>query len=168
MQEHRWKTPFEIVVRGAPNLNHLRKIGCKIYFLDKHILCKQKLQEHAHISHLIGYDSINIFCIWIPNQRKIICTRDVQFDKNSFYNSAQSELDLSQLVLEPIIETTYAILLLNSAAQITEIESNKDKWELNFLARPRLDTNQDFNTGGEKDDNFHDDFYDASTETDEF
>ena len=158
MQKHGWKTPFEMVVGGAPNLSHPRKIGCKAYSLDKHITREQKLRERAHIGHLMGYDSTNIFRIWIPSQRKIIRTRDVQFDENSFYSAAQSEPDLSQLALEPMIETTYAIPPLNPAAQITEIESDEDEWELNFLASPSPDTNLGLDAGGENADDFHDDF----------
>lgn len=101
MRKHEWKTPFE--VGAALNLGHLREIGCKAYALDKHIPRKQKLKERAHIGHLMGSDSTNIFRIWISSQRKIIRTRDVQFDESSFYNSAILEPDLSQLTLEPMM-----------------------------------------------------------------
>lgn len=161
MQKHGWKTPFEMALGGVPNLSHLRKIGCKAYALDKHIPLKQKLKERAHIGHLMGYDSTNIFCIWIPSQRKIIRTRDVQFDENFFYNSAKLEPDLSQLTLEPM---TYAVPPMNPAAQITEIESDEDEWEPNVLA----DLGPGHGEENENDDDFHDDkFYDASTRTDE-
>lgn len=45
MQKHKWKTPFELVVKTPPNLSHLRKIGCKAYSLDKHIPRTHKLQD---------------------------------------------------------------------------------------------------------------------------
>lgn len=80
------------------------------------------MKERAHSGHLLGYDSTNIFRIWIPSQRKSIRMRDVLFDENTIYDP--SELDLSQLTLEPM---TYAIPPLNPAVQIIEIESDEDK-----------------------------------------
>lgn len=157
MQKHGWKTPFEIVLGVAPNLSHLQKIGCKAYALDKNIPRKQKLRERAHIGYLMGYDSTNIFRIWIPSQRKIIRTRDVQFDENSFYNSSTPEPDLSQLTLELMLETTYAIPPLDSAAQITEIET--EEWELDFLTG--LSQSGGNLKGKKKED---DEYYDANTE----
>ena len=165
MQKHNWKTPFEMVIEVASNLSHLRKDGCKAYALDKHIPYKQKLKKRAYIGHLMGYDSTNIIRIWIPSQQKIIRTRDAQFDKNSFYDSAKSEPDLSQIAMEPMMQaTTYAISFLDLSAQIMEIESDEDEWELNFLAGPRSDSNLGPDTEGENDDYFHD----ASTGIDEF
>lgn len=123
MQKHKWKTPFELVVGHLSHLGHLRKIGCKAYTLDKHILRKAKLQEQAHIGHLIGYDSTNIFQVWIPSQRKIIRTRDVIFDEKSFYDP--HELDLAQLTKKPMVDVIFDILNLDLTTRITEIESDK-------------------------------------------
>ena len=36
--------------------------------------------------YLVGYDSTNIFRIWIPHQGKVISTRDVIFDENTFFD----------------------------------------------------------------------------------
>lgn len=144
MRKHGWKTPFEKVIGTAPNLSHLQKIGCKAYALNKHIFHKQKLKKRAHIGHLMGYDSTNIFCIWISSQRKIICTQDIQFDKSSFYNLAILEPNLSQVTLKLMVPVTYAVSLLNFAIQITKIETDED--ELNFLTGEL-----NFGTGEEKD-----------------
>lgn len=107
MQKYNWKTPFEQAVGHPSNLSHLRKIGCKAYTLDKHIPRKGKLQERAHIGHLLGYDSTNIFRVWIPSQRKVIRIRDVLFDETSLYNP--DEPDLPQLITEPMINTVFDI-----------------------------------------------------------
>ena len=125
MEKYDWKTPFEKVTASRPNLSHLRKIGCKAYALDKDIPRKQKLQERAHIGHLVGYDSTNIYRIWIPSQHKVICTRDIIFDKQSFYSS--SDLDLSQITLEPMLDLLYDVTLLETATQIVEIESDSEE-----------------------------------------
>ena len=63
MQKHQWKTSFENITGGQPNIGHLRKFGCKAYPIDKGIPRKEKLQPRAHIGYLVGYDSINIFNI---------------------------------------------------------------------------------------------------------
>ncbi|SLM36894.1 Ribonuclease H-like domain [Lasallia pustulata] len=99
MQKHRWKIPYELVTGKKPNLQHLKAYGCKAYSLDKEIGQKHKtwkLTERAHIGHLVGYDSTNIFRIWIPSQRKIIRTRDVTFNETAFYQPG--EPDLHQLI----------------------------------------------------------------------
>jgi hypothetical protein len=96
-----WKTPFEVVTGGLPDLSHLRVLGCKVYPLYKHIPRLQKLVERAHIGHLVGYDSRNIYRVWIPSQQKVIRTRDVIFNEDQFYNP--DEPDLAQLIEEPMI-----------------------------------------------------------------
>ncbi len=125
MQKHKWKTPYELVMCKQPNLRHLKQYGCKAYTLDKHIPRKQKLQERAHIGHIIGYDSTNIFRIWIPSQRKVIRTRDVIFDEKTRYDA--HELGLLQLTKETMLDTTFEIQSLDSTTQITEIESDDEE-----------------------------------------
>jgi hypothetical protein len=34
----------------------------------------------------VGYEAYNIWRIWIPTNRRIIRARDVQFNKQEFYN----------------------------------------------------------------------------------
>ena len=60
--------------------------GYKTYTLDKRIKRGDKLAPHALIGHLVGYNSTNIFWIWIPSLRKVIRTKDVTFNETSFYN----------------------------------------------------------------------------------
>ena len=118
MQKPNWKIFFEMLLGIAFNLSYLHKIGCKAYALDKNVPCKQKFKEQAHIDHFVGYDSTNIFRIWILSQRKIICTKDVLFDENFFYNASKSDPNLSQISLEPM---TYAVPPLAPDAQIIEV-----------------------------------------------
>jgi hypothetical protein len=81
-----WKTPFESVKGYQPNYSHLHVFGCKAYALDHHIPRSRKLDPRAHVGYLVGYDSTNIFRIWIPTKGKVIRTRDVTFDHKSLYN----------------------------------------------------------------------------------
>jgi len=41
---------------------------------------------------LVGYESTNIFRVWIPSKRKIIKTRDVTFNEKPFYNPTEPDL----------------------------------------------------------------------------
>ena len=86
MAKYNWKTPYELVTDQKPNLSHLKVYGCKAYALKHHIPRKQKLEPRAHIGYLVGYDSINIFRIWIPSRRKIIRSRDVLFDEDEVHS----------------------------------------------------------------------------------
>ena len=65
----------------------------------------EKLKPRAHIGYLVGYDSTNIFRIWIPSKQRVIRTRDVTFDKTLFYNPELP--DITQLLraeVEQIVE----------------------------------------------------------------
>ena len=103
IKKQKWKTLYEMATAQVPYLGHLKVLGCKAYALNQQIPKKQKLAERAHIGHLIGYDSTNIFRIWILSQRKVIRTRDVIFNETLFYNPG--EPDLRQLIEEPMLET---------------------------------------------------------------
>ena len=70
MRKHDWKTPFKKVIYSKPHLGHLQKYGCKAYALDKHLPQKEKLMEKDHIGFLLGYDSTNIFLIWVLVKEK--------------------------------------------------------------------------------------------------
>ena len=71
------------------------------YLIDKHIFRKKKMRSKAYIDFLIEYDNINIFNIWILNLRKVIRTRDVIFDENSFYKLSQ--IDSIQMINESFL-----------------------------------------------------------------
>ena len=58
--------------------------------------------ERAHIRHLIEYDSLNIFHIWIPSTNKIICTKNVVFNKTSFYNP--NDVNFYETVKKPMLK----------------------------------------------------------------
>ncbi|KAF4313901.1 Integrase catalytic core [Botryosphaeria dothidea] len=98
-----WITPFERVTGNRPNLSHLKAYGCKAYSLRKDLPRTYKLAERAFIGYLVGYDSTNIFRIWIPSQDKVIRTRDVTFDKNSFFDPL--ETNISKALGKEIIKT---------------------------------------------------------------
>ncbi len=57
------------------------------------------------MGYLVGYDSTNIYRIWVPSRGKVIRTRDVTFQKKLFYDPR--ELDSGHIMtteLDQIVE----------------------------------------------------------------
>jgi hypothetical protein len=101
-----WRTPYEVAYGKLPSLTHMHIYGCKTYTLDKRIKRGDKLAPRALIGHLVGYDSTNIYRIWIPSLRKVIRTRDVTFDETSFYDPKGQDIDyLLREALEDTLQT---------------------------------------------------------------
>jgi len=105
-----WKTPFELAYKKKPSIAHLKIYGCRAYTLRKQIPRGDKLSPRALIGYLVGYDSSNIYRIWIPNARsrahqgKVIRTRDVTFRQDLFYRDSDSESPLQGAELEEIVQ----------------------------------------------------------------
>lgn len=76
--------------------------SCRAYPLNYTISKLQKLEPRAHIGYLVGYDSSNIFSIWIPSKGKVVRTRDATFDSTRFYHPDDADLGLVQDVAELI------------------------------------------------------------------
>ena len=77
--------------------------GCKTYTLDKQIKKGDKLAPYTLIGYLVGYNLTNIYYIWILSLCKIIQTKDITFDKNSFYNPKGQNIDY---LLRDVLEDT--------------------------------------------------------------
>jgi hypothetical protein len=59
-----------------------------------HIKNRPKLDKvlpRAFISWLVGYESTNIYRIWSPSQKRIVCARDVTFDPSKRYKPDEEE-----------------------------------------------------------------------------
>ena len=123
-----WKTPFELAIGIKPSLSHLHIYGCKAYTLSHGIPRIHKLQPRAFIGYLVGYDSTNIYRIWLPTQDKVIRTRDVTFNETTFYDPA--DIDITKLLRErapEIVETLQGLELPvgNIDAEVVE-DSDED------------------------------------------
>jgi hypothetical protein len=90
--------PFEYITGSKPSFAYLKVYGSKAYIFNKYIPKSLKLEPRAHIGYLIGYDSTNIFRIWIPSREIVIRTRDIIFDQDSFYSP--KDLDLGAVLTE--------------------------------------------------------------------
>ena len=104
-----WRSPYEafheyvMASQGVdgprkPILHHLKAYGCKCYVLIKskgdpdYPGKLQKLQPKAHIGFLVGYESTNIYRIWIPHKKKVISARDVIFNEGEFFDGKPTRL----------------------------------------------------------------------------
>lgn len=97
---NQWLNQHRAADRPAdPLISHIRKYGCRAYPLTtdalRHSNRSDKTAPRAHIGYLCGYESTNIFRIWIPVLDTVICTRDVTFNEQVMYDP-RSE-DLSEL-----------------------------------------------------------------------
>lgn len=97
-----WKSShekFHTYVSGKPvkpQLAHLKAYGCRAYAMTSAAQLKKKrlmkLDPRAHIGYLVGYDSTNIYRIWIPYKGIVISTRDVIFDETTFFDGKRTNL----------------------------------------------------------------------------
>lgn len=98
-----WMSPYETFHRYVfdkeevsgprkPLLHHLRAYGCKAYVLIKskgdaeYRHKRRKLDAKAHIGFLVGYESINIYRIWVPHKKKVVSVRDLLFNEDEIWD----------------------------------------------------------------------------------
>ena len=81
-----------------------------------------KLNLQAHISYLVGYDSTNIYRIWIPHKGTVISIRDVIFDEETFFNVKRTDLQ-NKLIAE--LDTLIEKIKLPKAQTKNEILSKR-------------------------------------------
>ena len=103
-----------------PILHHFKTYTYKIYILIKSKSDPnkpkrfQKLTPRIYIGYLVGYESINIYKVWILCKKKIISVQDIIFNKEAFFNS------------KPIKIITKLITTLDKAINLIEIQSASD------------------------------------------
>ncbi|PZD30029.1 hypothetical protein A1F97_10211 [Pyrenophora tritici-repentis] len=74
-----WRCPYTKVKGVKPSVAHLEVIGARAYVLNEKLPRGAKLDSRALIGHLVGFDSTNIFRVWLPSIGRVIRTRDVVF-----------------------------------------------------------------------------------------
>ncbi len=69
----------------------------------------RKLDAEAHISFLVGYESTNIYRIWVPNKKRVVSVRDVILNKDEVWDGV------------PLKRTADEIKKLDEAIQVIEL-----------------------------------------------
>ncbi|KAF2726512.1 hypothetical protein EJ04DRAFT_571207 [Polyplosphaeria fusca] len=77
----RWNCPYFMLFEHKPSVAHFKLIGAKV--------------------RLVGWDSTNIWRIWLPQQGKIIRTRDVMFLRDS-KDSSEDQYATAEELLEVV------------------------------------------------------------------
>ncbi len=87
-----WLISIEILTDERFKLSHCQSYDCRVYSLRYTIARKTKMKSRIMIDHLMSYDSINVFRIWVSSKMRMIQTRNVLFDFYSFYDSCVLDL----------------------------------------------------------------------------
>ena len=72
-----------------PRLYHLRAYGCKVYVLIKskndaqYRHKRQKVDAKAYIGFFVGYESTNIYRVWIFIKKKVVSIREIIFNEDT-------------------------------------------------------------------------------------
>jgi hypothetical protein len=69
----------------------------------------RKVAERRLIGHLVGYKASNIFKIWIPQTRKVVEARDIDFDENKLYDPKEPFVESELNTTAPIPQVTVEI-----------------------------------------------------------
>jgi hypothetical protein len=110
-----WKSSYEKFhtyisrKRKRPPLVHLKAYGCRAYALTTEAKHKKnrlmKLDPRAQVGYLVGYDSTNIYRIWIPHKGTVISTRDVIFDETTFFDGQRTDVSAKAIAeMDELIE----------------------------------------------------------------
>ncbi|KAF7573964.1 hypothetical protein PtrM4_055870 [Pyrenophora tritici-repentis] len=85
----------------------------------------QRLDPKAWIGYLVGYQSTNIYRIWIPSMAKVISTRDVVFNEDTIFNGKTEDLmdNLMHNTLEEIATWVRTVELPGTQSQQAETET---------------------------------------------
>ncbi len=128
-----WKTSFEALTDQKSRLSHLHSYESRAYALKNIIPKKEKLESRAFIDHLVSYDSINIYRIWILSRMRVVRTRNVTFDENRFYDLTDLDRDhMLKTTIEDVIqvleifETEFQEVIIQ---EDFDIEENLDRSE---------------------------------------
>jgi hypothetical protein len=103
-----WETPIGQLelMKGNPKPKgtHIRRFGCRAYALKYNRNQLDRLESRAHIGYLIGYESTNIFKVWIPQLSRVIRARDVTFDETKVYQPDDKLADnlIEQIKLQSV------------------------------------------------------------------
>ena len=139
-----WMSPYEAFytyvfdkeeVSGPrkPLLHHLRAYGCKAYVKIKskgdpdYPGKLRKFDPRAHIGFLVGYQSTNIYKIWVPHKKKVIAARDVIFDEKEVWDG------------RPLQRTPVDIQELDEAIEVVEVEQAEETEDIQLAEDSELD-----------------------------
>ena len=89
------KAPFEAMFSKKPDMGHLRKLGSKAYVHIPKPKRHGKFTDRAELVYLVGYDSGNVYRVYIPSKHQVIVSREFTFHEvfQSFSGNCEDEVD---------------------------------------------------------------------------
>ena len=91
------QTPYEVWFGSKPSISHLRPFGCKAFPLNKKP-SKGKFERSSKPCVFVGYaKEVKAYRVWDPETRKIVESRDVEFDEERFTTKVTDEKESSTL-----------------------------------------------------------------------
>jgi hypothetical protein len=143
--KNRWATSYTLFhgylgerdgIEGSHTLEtaHLKAYGCVAYAAittyKRGLFKLRKLDPRADMGYLVGYDSTNIYRIWIPYQGRVISTRDVIFDESKFFNGRKKQI--TTLEMSELDDLVQRVELPDQVAQNEAVaeEDNEGVFEL--------------------------------------
>ena len=84
------KTPYEILLNRRPDVSNIRLFGSRAYVHIPKGKRSWKLGQRAHAEFLVGYEGGNSFRVYLPEQGKVVVTRDVKIDEHWTSESDQT------------------------------------------------------------------------------
>ena len=81
---------------------HLQPYSYRVYALRYNIDKLDRLESRVHIGYLVGYESTNIFKIWVPALHRVINARDVTFDQTKRYQPGEDFSEVNEQLVRPL------------------------------------------------------------------
>jgi hypothetical protein len=122
-----WLISIEVLTDERSKLSHFQSYDCRVYSLRHIIVRKMKMKSRVMIDHLVEYDSINVFRIWISSKMRMIRIRNVLFDFYSFYDLCV--LDLRHFLSNRMKDVIQILKMLETTFDDVLIEQNDDDFE---------------------------------------
>ena len=89
----------------------------------------QKLNAKANIGYLVGYESTNIYRIWISHKKNVISARDVIFNEDKVWDKSPIRLTLAE------------IQELDNAVEVVEVPQTEDQKDIQLAKDLEADSN---------------------------
>ena len=101
----------------------------------------RKLDSKAHIGFLVGYESTNIYQIWVPHKKKVISVRDVIFNEDEIWNGESIQYTADRIQkMDDVIKIVQV-----SESEVEDIQLGEDLGE-EVESAPAISYQNDYET----------------------
>jgi hypothetical protein len=107
----------------------MHKYGCLAYPCINNQLKLNRLNPRAEIGFLVGWQSSNIYHVWIPSRNKVIFSRNVTFNEEGKWDSKR---EYNPISLHEDIDPTFIELPENEAEvdDINELQRDYEEMDI--------------------------------------